>query len=407
MEKVTTQTAGRPTADQQARERNLYGVSILRCLSDRRVEIASAGGPKVVVDCATNSPFALNQRPEVITGALRAVREYGALHSSIAAARAQTGIAAEIMERLAAMKGGDSLARIYPTTFSANLAAAAGFAALDCTAVVHPNAHATVQSAIDAAFDPSRVIRTKNTAEVAGAFAKTTRRPVVIVEDGLYSMGRFADFDSFRSYLDTTLKGYVWLDDAHSVGMRGKDGCGEAMERMRGYEDRVLVSGSFGKAFGAAGGFLVGPSSFVTTALGVSVADRFSCNLDVAAQGAVLAAMKIVGVRGELESLQDALAERLKMLDDALAAAGVVTEQAGASIAFRVVPFAGPSEAIHAAGVLLDQAGFLTTPVYYPTIARGAGAIRISLSAGHAVADVEALIDALLPLLRRQTGALS
>ncbi len=389
---------GRP-ADIEARARNLYGVQILRCLADRQVEIATPEGPRRVIDCATNGPFALNQRSEVVQGAIDAITSYGALHSSIAAARAQTGIAAEICERLAAMKGGDSLGRIYPTTFAANMAAATGLAALDCTVVVHPNAHATVQSALESAFAPDRIIRTKNTAEVAAAFAKTTRRPVAIVEDGLYSMGRFADFSSFKDFLDNAPRGLLWLDDAHSVGMRGQDGRGEAMEQMAGYADRTLVTGSFGKAFGAAGGFLTGPSAFIRTALGVSVADRFSCNLDVAAQGAVLAAMKLLSRPGELETLQQGLEARLEMLDTALEAVGVTTEQSGTSIAFRVVPFAGPSEAIHAAGVLLEKAGFLTTPVYYPTIARGQGAIRISLSVGHSVSDVEALISAILPLL--------
>ena len=404
---LQTGSASRAPSDYEARARNLYGVQILRCDEDRRIQIATATGPRWVVDCATNGPFAMNLRTEVVQGAIGAIKDFGALHTSIASARAQTGLAADILGRLAGMKGGDSLARAYPTTFAANIATAAGLAKMDCTVVVHPNAHATVQFALEGAFDANRLIRTKNTAEVAAAFAKSTRRPVVIVEDGLYSMGKFADFEALQDFLERTPKGMVWLDDAHSVGMRGKNGRGEAMERMEGYSDRCIVTGSFGKAFGAAGGFLVGPASFVETTLGVSVADRFSCNLDVAAQGAVLAAMTLLSRPDELHSLQSALAVRLRRLDEALAAAGIVTEQAGTSIAFRVVPFAGATEAIRAAGVLLEDAGFLTTPVYYPTIARGAGAIRISLSVGHKMADLDALIEVLVPLLVQKGDSLS
>jgi 7-keto-8-aminopelargonate synthetase-like enzyme len=389
--------------DEEARAHNLYGVRILRCAADRRIEIATSAGPRWVVDCATNGPFALNLREEVVQGAVNAIKYFGALHTSIASARAQTGIGYEILERLAAMKGGASLGRAYPTTFAANIAAAAGFAKLDCTAVVHPNAHATVQFALEGAFGADRIIRSRNTAEVAKAFAKSTRRPVVIVEDGLYSMGRFADFEALQGFLASSPRGMVWLDDAHSVGMRGRDGRGEAMERMGAYADRCVVTGSFGKAFGAAGGFLVGPEAFVEAALGVSVADRFSCNLDVAAQGAVLAAMKLLGDPGELSFLQRELTARLHRFDAALASMGIATEQAGSSIAFRVVPFPGPGEAIRAAGALLEDAGFLTTPVYYPTVARGTGAIRISLSVGHKMEDVDALIAALWPLVGTRT----
>ena len=106
----------------------------------------------------------------------------------------------------------------------------------------------------------------------------------------------------------------------------------------------------------------------------------------------VLAAMKLLGDPDELSFLQRELTARLQRFDAALAAMGVTTEQAGSSIAFRVVPFSGPGEAIRAAGALLEDAGFLTTPVYYPTVARGTGAIRISLSVGHKMKDVDALI---------------
>lgn len=389
------------SADEEARSLNLYGVEILRCAARRQIRIATQKGPRWVLDYATNSPFALNLDTSVVRGALNAVKQFGALHASIAAARAQTGIAAEILQRLISMKRGASLARLYPTTFAANIATAAGFAKMDCTVVMHPNVHATVQFAVEGAFSSDRIIRTKNTGEVATAFAKTTLRPVVIIEDGLYSMGKFADFKALQNFLKARPRGWVWLDDAHAVGMRGKDGRGEAMEQMEAYADRCVVTASLGKAFGAAGGFMVAPSKFVQTTLSVSVADRFSCNLDLAAQGAVLAAMKILAVPKRLERLDRGLKIRLKRVDAALAAENIFTEQADTPIAFRVVPFASPSQAIQAAGILLEK-GILTTPVYYPTIAPGKGAIRISLSSGHRLADVDFLLEQLVPLLKSQ-----
>jgi 8-amino-7-oxononanoate synthase len=386
-------------ADREARSANVYGAQIRRCLPSRRIEVTTDGHSRWVVDYATNGPFALHAREEVVHGALDAIRDFGALHVSIASARAETGIASEIAERLNEMKGPNSASRVYPTTFAANTAVAAGLATVDATLVVHPNVHATVQFALKGAVRADRIIRTKNTAKVAAEMAKTTRRPVVIVEDGLYSMGRFADFKSFQEFLDQNPKGMVWLDDAHSVGMRGKNGRGEAMDRMENYASQCIVTGSFGKAFGAAGGFLVGPRPFVQDVLQASVADRFSCNLDVAAQGAVLAAMKLLSNPKEMASLQQQLDLRLQRVDEALADAGIATEQAGTSIAFRVVRFAGPKAAIRAAESLLEDGGFMTTPVYYPTIERGGGAIRISLSVGHTMADVDALLEALIPLV--------
>lgn len=306
-------------------------------------------------------------------------------------------MASEITRRISEYKTGDSESRLYPTTFSANSAVAAGFASsiLDATAIVHPNVHATVQFAIAGAFSPDRIIKTKNTAKVASAFAKTTKRPVVIVEDGLYSMGNFADFESLSTFLDENKNGWLWFDDAHSVGMRGSNGRGEAMERMEKYNQRTIVTGSLGKAFGAAGGFMSGPRVFTQNMLTCSVPDRFSCNLDISAQGAILAAMDILKDKKQYKELQEGLQFRLQRLDDALDAINIKTEQHGKPIAYRVIPFSGPQEAILSASKLLHDFGFLTTPVYFPTIARGKGAIRVSISSEHNLSDIDNFVLAL------------
>ncbi|WP_299010638.1 aminotransferase class I/II-fold pyridoxal phosphate-dependent enzyme [uncultured Shewanella sp.] len=383
--------------DIEARENNLYGLNVLRCGQNRKIEIKTKNGSQWVIDCLSNSPFSLNVRPEVVDSSIDAIRNFGALHSSVASARASTGMVYEITQKLSQMKTGDAESRLYPTTLSANIAVAAGLASkkLDATAIVHPNVHATVQFAIAGAFDPKRIIKSKNTAAVASAFAKTTKRPVVIIEDGLYSMGNFADFKGLGNFLDENKNGWVWFDDAHSVGMRGTNGRGEAMETMEKYTNRTIITGSLGKAFGAAGGFMSAPKSFTQNMLSVSVSDRFSCNLDVSAQGAILGAMRLLADINEYEHLQHQLKIRLDRFDAALDQIGIVTEQRETPIAYRVIPFSGPQEAIDGAAILLNNYGFVTTPVYYPTIARGKGAIRISLSVGHQIKDIDRLVTAL------------
>ncbi len=393
-------TAG-TSADDDARRRNLYGMQILECGRNRTLRVLAAGGSRWVTDFLSNSPLGLNTRTEVSRASIDAIAQFGAVHSSVAMARAQTALTHEISRRLVEMKTGDSQARIYPTTLSANIATAAGFAAdaVDATAVVHPNAHATVHFAVKGAFAANRIITTRNTVAVASALARTTRRAVVVIEDGLYSMGGFADFEGLSRFLDDNANGQLWLDDAHSVGMHGSNGRGKAMEALQQHAGRTVVTGSFGKAFGAAGGFMVGPRAFVGGLLKDSVADRFSCNLDASAQGAILAAMKILATPAEHRRLSTTLAARLALFDSLLGAAGITTQQAGTDIAFRVIPCRDAAAAIASADTLLSLHDAITTPVYYPTIARGQGAIRISLSAAHTVDQVRQLGTALTALL--------
>src|SRR4051812_49288367 len=77
--------------DVEARRLNLYGVQILRCKPGRQVEIAVENHGRWVVDFATNGPFGLNLRPEVVEKSIELIRQFGTLHTSIAAGRAQTG----------------------------------------------------------------------------------------------------------------------------------------------------------------------------------------------------------------------------------------------------------------------------------------------------------------------------
>jgi 7-keto-8-aminopelargonate synthetase-like enzyme len=115
-----------------------------------------------------------------------------------------------------------------------------------------------------------------------------------------------------------------------------------------------------------------------------------------------MASLRILARPGTLTTLRAQLNTRLAIVDAALAANGLRAEQAGTSIPFRVIYFGGPEEAISSAGTLLEEADCLTTPVYHPTIARGAGAIRISISVGHAVEDIHKLMGALLALIDRR-----
>jgi len=104
-----------------------------------------------------------------------------------------------------------------------------------------------------------------------------------------------------------------------------------------------------------------------------------------------------------MRELQDALKIRLDRLDFALDKIGIHTEQRKTPIAYRVIPFSGPKEAIRGASILLNDEGFITTPVYYPTIAQGKGAIRISLSADHKIVDIDRIVIALDRLLSKKS----
>lgn len=81
-------------------------------------------------------------------------------------------------------------------------------------------------------------------------------RHVYIVTESIFSMdGDEADLAKLVE-IKNRWKSFLYVDDAHGVGIRGKTGCGLAEEY--GVIDAIeLLTGTFGKAYGAQGAFIV------------------------------------------------------------------------------------------------------------------------------------------------------
>jgi 8-amino-7-oxononanoate synthase len=72
---------------------------------------------------------------------------------------------------------------------------------------------------------------------------------------------------------------------------------------------------------------------------------------------------------------------------------------AASDTAIQPFPVAGAAQAL-AVSQQLDQRGFRVSAIRYPAVPKGAERLRLTLSAGHTEAQVDALLDALLESLR-------
>ena len=83
----------------------------------------------------------------------------------------------------------------------------------------------------------------------------------LVLTDGAFAMhGRLAPVNELLRYLPTG--GIVVVDDSHGVGVLGRRGRGTS-EAFALRDDRLLLTGSLGKALGAGGGFLAGTAEHV------------------------------------------------------------------------------------------------------------------------------------------------
>ncbi|MDX9894677.1 MAG: 8-amino-7-oxononanoate synthase [Desulfofustis sp.] len=210
-------------------------------------------------------------------------------------------------------------------------------------------------------------------------------RQVAIVSESVFSMdGDCADLAELVR-LKKEFACLLYLDEAHAVGLYGEHGLGLA-ERDGVVDDIDLLVGTFGKACGSVGAFLIcadevrdylintSRSLIFTTALPPVV---LSWNLFVFQKIPAMAAQ-----RKHLQQLSGQLREELRQRH--LPTAGTT----------NIVPvIVGSAERTVAGAAHLREQGFLVLPVRPPTVPAGTSRFRLSLTAALQWQDIEPLPD--------------
>jgi 8-amino-7-oxononanoate synthase len=125
----------------------------------------------------------------------------------------------------------------------------------------------------------------------------------------------------------------------------------------------------------------------------------FTTALPPAACGAALAALDVVGAEPDRRARLRALAARMK---DGLARLGFDVSRVVAPI-FPVV--LGTEERALAASRAMRARGFFVRAIRPPTVPRGTSRLRVSLTASHVPAQVDAFLGALEEVLRELPAA--
>ena len=180
------------------------------------------------------------------------------------------------------------------------------------------------------------------------------------------------------------------LDEAHATGLYGKGRRGLAEEF--GVADRVeLQMGTLGKALGAAGGFVCGSADLIELLRHRARSFMFSTAPVPAQTAAALAGLEIVQSE-EGEERRALLWQRVDEMKNGLIARGWKLPAVRSAMVPLMV--GGEREAVALSERLLEANVFVPA-IRYPTVAKGAARLRLTLSADHTPADIEELLEAL------------
>ncbi|MEI6712952.1 MAG: pyridoxal phosphate-dependent aminotransferase family protein [Verrucomicrobiota bacterium] len=230
--------------------------------------VTAANGVKLTVDgrpmtmMATNEYLGLSAHPTVLEAVKKATEVWGTSPCGSRLANGSRAYHIELEEELAAFLGKESC-HVFAAGYLACVSSVSSMAKRGDAVIVDPSIHSSLWDGV--LLSGAKVERFHhNDMDALGVLLGQLdpKQAKLIVVDGVYSMeGHIAPLPRLVDLADEYSAAVV-VDEAHSVGILGRQGRGVCDQF--GVTDRVdLIAGSFSKAFGSTGGFISGSRAVV------------------------------------------------------------------------------------------------------------------------------------------------
>lgn len=216
---------------------------------------------------------------------------------------------------------------------------------------------------------------------------------ILIITDGVFSMlGEIAPVNEIvkiKKYYQKYFKNGILtiIDDAHGVGVLGTMGSGTEEFHQTKVD---LIIGTFGKAFGTDGGYVVGPKLIIDYLRESSAPYIYSNPMSPATAGASLKAIEILESK-EGRAIKNKLIDNINYFKKQIKNTRI--KLAAESIhPIQPVLVGNPLKAKRIAQQLFSV-GYLTTAISYPVVPFGKDEIRIQINANHSAKIINNLIS--------------
>jgi 8-amino-7-oxononanoate synthase len=275
---------------------------------------------------------------------------------------------------------------VFPTGFQANLGGIAGLVGKGDVVIIDRSNHACIYDGCRLSYGQTRKYDHNDMEDLRRVLTEHQGRSMLIVVDGVFSMeGDIARLPEITQLADE-FGAAVMVDDAHGIGVLGKQGAGTAQHF--GVEDKVdIIMGTYSKSMATIGGCLAGDADTVDYLKHNARPLIFSASLPAANTASALAALDIIENEPERRERLWANADYLRNGLKDLGFDTLKTES-------TVVPvFVGDDmQALQFWRKLFDG-GLFVTPVIHPGVAKGSALIRTSVMASHRPEHLDRALD--------------
>ncbi len=349
---------------------------------------APDGTQKEVTIWCSNDYLGMGQHPKVLAAAKDALDNAGAGAGGTRNISGTTRYHVELEQSVADLHNKEA-GLVFSSGYIANEGALSTLGKLMPGCIIFSDAmnHASMIHGIKSSGCEKHVYRHNDMAHLEELLrAAPVGAPKIVAFESVYSMD--GDICPMLETIELAEKygAMTYLDEVHAVGLYGARGGGVAEER--GLMDRIdIIEGTFGKAYGAMGGFITGKRVILDAIRSFASAFIFTTSLPPA----VLAA-----ARASVEHLKTSTIERETIHKNAAYLKQLLNE---AGLRFldgpsHIVPLivGEPTCCKELTDILMDHYDIYVQPINYPTVPRGTERLRLTASAVHTFEDIERMV---------------
>lgn len=207
---------------------------------------------------------------------------------------------------------------------------------------------------------------------------------VIIVTESIFSMdGDVADLRRLVSFKKCYPNVWLYVDEAHAIGVRGENGLGIA-EEQDCISDIDLLVGTFGKALASMGAYLLCSRTIREYLINTMRPLIFST---------ALPPTQIAWTKFLFEQLPGFTEERSRLSITSHLLSEALKGQGGEISASHIIPFIiGENEECIRTSLNLQRKGYYCLPVRPPTVPQGTARIRFSLTADITEEEIRSMI---------------
>jgi 8-amino-7-oxononanoate synthase len=354
-------------------------------ISSQDTEVTLKGNNKVLM-LGSNSYMGLTNHPEIKEAAKKAIDKYG---SGCAGSRFLNGtldIHEELELELADWIGKEATV-LFPTGYQVNQGVIATVLNRHDYVVMDSLNHASIVDGARLSMAKINRYPHNDMVQLENVLSRLPdNKAKFIITDGVFSMeGDIANLPEIVRLAEEN-DAAVMLDDAHALGVLGKEGRGTADHF--GLGDRVdFIMGTFSKSLASVGGFIAADKQSIEYLKHHSRAIIFSASMPPASVASVLTALRII--RREPERIEK-LWKNTEMMRNGLISLGFDT---GLSKTPILPVHVGDLMVLLKMCKRLEEEHIFVNPVIPPAVPPNDCLIRISLMATHTVPQIEFALE--------------